>query len=905
MPKKLSADPQPVPMQLPFGGIDEQNSFTLGPKGVTPSAQNVWPNDSVTGRDRISRRPGLERALSSRLRTGSVQNISVSQVALDEVAGTGDCISIVGASATDKPRVYQYADGATAYTAGTAMVSSQTLGCTDEDNNFYVAAVTTSSIQVLKVSTTYSESWNVTVVGPSSANLVGIAAFGGTVYVYVMPASGSATSTHGIYRFNASTGAQRDVGPWLTSSGNSLVTVTGLSKAYQHIAITHGVLGVVGSDGTDLVLQQIDLATGVVARTTAVQAPLAHYPVKLCVDGGANFYVLTEAANAAANIIYKIDGSGTIVSGWPYTPGGTVRDMCYDPISYCLAIVGTGLGGGTDSMRLIDATNGTLTAGGQPQDGAGNAITDWYAVAADGIQIVSGNETVGTFRLRRSVASGNDLVRVVAPTVATANPVPIWQKATGSTVSVTLWIVCSGLLVTPTTSPMQSNRITRSAAVVAGSLYSFSLEDDTSTLITNAFTSPAAPVVWSALAASPPTTTDQPTSAIGRSFYFCDGSEYRTWNLSTNQVGTLVASANELPSDPNGNKCTIVEAWRGRLILFGLGADPQNAFACAQDDTTDWDYFREVYDPRQAWALANSPCGRCPDRIMGFVPYTNDTAIVLGNRSIWQLSGDPASGGRWDMISDITGGAWGRAWCTDPSGVIYFFGSQGSVWQMVPNQPPRRISGMIDTTRLYGLNLNEIIVQMAWDNRFKGIRIFISPIAKGAATHFWWEQEQNSWWPFVHANENHNPMAVCVADGDRSGERKLLIGTRDGFIATYGDTAQGDIGSKIDAWVDMPPIVAGGNLVYLDDLQVTMSKDSGPAEYTVRGAEAIEAAYNAEAQETGTLADGRNTSQAFRVSGHAIYVRLQSNEIATPWAVEQMTAVVRVKQGLVARRRFA
>ena len=907
---------QLIDVPMPWAGLDEQSGFARLKPNVTASALNVWPNDATTGRERISRRMGMKRAISSQFGVGSFQNISVAQVAVDEISGTGDAISVAGASGASKARVYGYAAGATDYTTGSNMVSSQTMGCTDEDNNFYVAAVAANQIQVLKVATTYVESWNVTIVGPSSANLVGIACVGGIVYVYVMPASGSAGALHGIYRLNASTGDKKESGPWLTSSGNNLVTVTGLSKAYQHICVTHGLLGVVGSDGTNLVLQQINLTTGVSARTTAIQSPLAHYPVKLVADAGGNFYVLTEAAGSAANKVYKIDEAGVIATNFPITFTGTIKDICYDPISYCIAVVGNAINGGTDSFQLWDATTGTKTAGGKPSEDVATPTATWAAVAADGIGTLVGSTTVGTFRLRQSSdATHYDLIRVVAPTAATPNPEPIWKLKTALTVTTdTLWVVASGLLVVPQESPMQSSRITRSVGVVAGSLYSFDLVANTKTLLSSTFASAAAPVVFSALALSPSTTLDQPTANIGRSYYFVDGTSYRTWNISTNQVGTFTATKGSLPQDPNGNKCTLIEFWRGRLLMAGLLSDPHEIFACRQDDVGDWNYTPSVYDPRQAWACSQEKCGRCPDRVMGIIPYTKDTFIALCNNSIHMMSGDPSAGGRWDMISDVTGGAWGRAWCKDPSGVIYFFGSRGAIWRMVPGQPPGRVSENIDTTRLFDLDLNDLIINMAWDERFRGIRVFISPRTDptDTTTHFWWESKSDqyqmpngSWWPFSFANANHNAVAVCVADGDNPSERTLLLGTRDGYLMTFDKDAKGDAGTAVNSYLKFGPIHNGGNRAVISDMQLYLSEDSGPANGSIFAGASIESAFLSTTAQVDDLeyTAGRSKSAGIRVGGHAQYIEIGYDALATPWAIEELKIVMEVNDDIPTWRR--
>lgn len=899
--------PQPIDIPLPFGGIDESTSFAKQRANMASAGQNVWPNDAVSGRDRISRRSGLAKYLPDQFAASSFQNISSSTVAINEIAGTGDMLSVAGASGSQKARIYGYAAGATQFTSANNLISAQTLGCTDDDNNFYVCAVAANQIQVVKISTAYSEVWNRVAVGPSSPNLCGIAAFDGVVYVYVMPTSGSAGATHGIYRFKAETGEQIGSGPWLTNAGNGLVTVTGLSVAYQMIAATAGVLGVVGSDGTNLVLQRINLGTGFVIGTTNIQAPLANYPCRLITNAGAEFYVLTEVAGAAANKIVKVHWSGSIPTGWPVTIGGTgAKDICYDPIGYQLVVVGSALGGGTDSMRIYNATTGINTSGGQP-----NSTSAWHAVAADGLGVDTSGVTTGCIRLRRSAASGTDIIRMRV----TASPYTVdWTVTSGlGVISDTLWVVCSGLLVTPTPAQMRSTRFTRSVGIVGGKLYRF--DTGTPALVASNFCDGSANVVFSALALSPPTAEALPTTTLGRTLYFTDGVGYPTYNVSTNQASTLTATAGELPRDPNANTCRCVESWRGRLLLFGMLNDMHNVFASAQDNPTDFDYAPAEYDPRQAWAAALAPCGRCPDAINGIIPYNDDVAIMLCDSSIWQMSGDPAAGGRWDNLSDVIGGAWGRAWCRDPHGAAYFMSNRGAIYRIAPNSQPVRLSEAIDNG-LWDINQTEVIVSMAWNEQYRGIDIWISPIdAEEDTTHYYWDARSDeyrmptgSWWPIKYANRNHNTVAICVLNGDLPEDRQVVMGSRDGFILTYSADAKTDAGTPIESYIRLGPIQADGFPVLLTDLMFTLGAESGDCTFSVRAGDCLEAAFNATPQVNGQqLAGGRNNSQAIRVKGHALYVDIGSHdeigEEQLPWSIESIKAVIDVKQSIEALRR--
>ena len=93
----------------------------------------------------------------------------------------------------------------------------------------------------------------------------------------------------------------------------------------------------------------------------------------------------------------------------------------------------------------------------------------------------------------------------------------------------------------------------------------------------------------------------------------------------------------------------------------------------------------------------NSDAGELGDIINCLIPYSDDILIFGGDAAIWLMRGDPMDGGQIDLLTDSVGMAWGRPWCRDPYGVIYFFGSRGGVYQLDPSgRAPTRISQAID-----------------------------------------------------------------------------------------------------------------------------------------------------------------------------------------------------------------
>src|SRR5581483_8833081 len=125
-------------------------------------------------------------------------------------------------------------------------------------------------------------------------------------------------------------------------------------------------------------------------------------------------------------------------------------------------------------------------------------------------------------------------------------------------------------------------------------------------------------------------------------------------------------------------------AWRNRMVLSGLPADPQDYFMSAAGDATDYDYNPAPSVETQAVAGNLTPAGLVPDTVTALVPYSDDVLIFGCDSHVYQMTGDPMAGGRIDLVSDGTGMAWGNAWCKAPDGTVYFMGSRGRVYQMAP-----------------------------------------------------------------------------------------------------------------------------------------------------------------------------------------------------------------------------
>ncbi len=383
--------------------------------------------------------------------------------------------------------------------------------------------------------------------------------------------------------------------------------------------------------------------------------------------------------------------------------------------------------------------------------------------------------------------------------------------------------------------------------------------------------------------------------------YFADGVNYKYYQPSTNSVLPWVASSGSLPVDTDGNAPRLICTWNGRTVLSGLPLDPQNWFMSAVGDPTNFNYNPSPTVETQAVAGNNSPAGHVGDIITGLVPYNDDVLIMLGDHTIWQMTGDPMAGGRIDRISDITGGAWGNAWCKTPNGGLYVFGSRGSVYFLnfsavatAEGNQLTRVSQAIDQ-QLGMLDMSSVVIRMTYDDRWQGLHVFISDLTGAASTHYYYDEGTQSWWTDQFANPLHNPFCALTYDGDLPQDRTVLMGGQDGWLRDWVDAALDDDGVIIESSVLVGPNAFKGGWEYLlNDIQADVDLTGGSVDWSVRAGYSAQVALTAAPLFTGTFGLGRNHSQAIRASGIACYVGLSRAVRELPWAIESLRGKITV-----------
>ena len=386
------------------------------------------------------------------------------------------------------------------------------------------------------------------------------------------------------------------------------------------------------------------------------------------------------------------------------------------------------------------------------------------------------------------------------------------------------------------------------------------------------------------------------SAVFGGNAYFCDGHNYVTW-FGAGRFPTLwAATSGDLPTDRTGRGANLAATWRGRIVLSGVVSEPRNWFMSALGDPLNWDYFPPVTLETQAVAGNNSDAGLSGDIINALIPYSDDLLLFGGDQTIWQMTGDPMSGGRLDLVADITGIAFGKAWCKDPFGTIYFFGSKGGVYRMFPGQKPEMLSHTAIAEPLQQIDVDNTIIRLAWNQRELGVHIFLTPLDLSVSTkHFFYDIRTDSWWRDSFTSSNHNPTAVAEVDGFTADDRHILLGVQDGGILKWDRDATTDNGKNIASHVFVGPIRASNPLssVRLEEIEGVLAAGSTGGEtidYSIHKGATAEEAVASPSFFSGKLSGNTRMVDRRRATGNKVYLKIFSNQHS--WAMENFSCIV-------------
>lgn len=384
--------------------------------------------------------------------------------------------------------------------------------------------------------------------------------------------------------------------------------------------------------------------------------------------------------------------------------------------------------------------------------------------------------------------------------------------------------------------------------------------------------------------------------------YWADGSRYFQYDPATDSVSRYLAtSQGGIPP-----RCRLMAVWRGRMVLARDDGAPGAWHMSREGDFYDWDQFASDYDSSQAFSATTSKAGRCPDSINTIVPYNDDVMWFGCDHSIWQLSGDPGNGGQFDLISDEVGMPWGRPWCKDDLGRIWFVGTKGGLYQYTGNQLVDVAAGKM-RKRLRDIDLSAYTVELVYNYEDDGVHIFVVPYANPGTLrdHFYYCKRTEAFYVDRFGRNSTDmlqPTCAHVVDGDDPNDRTIMLGCEDGRVRIWARDSTGNVprndqittttARAIDSYVLIGPLTQVGDqsAELVQEMTVVTSPNDGGCVYDFFATD--DPADLGSSKASGTLYAGRNATELVRVSGDSVYVRLRNARENETWAYEKGTYMV-------------
>ena len=366
--------------------------------------------------------------------------------------------------------------------------------------------------------------------------------------------------------------------------------------------------------------------------------------------------------------------------------------------------------------------------------------------------------------------------------------------------------------------------------------------------------------------------------------YFTDGRRYYKYDPRLDVVSYWTGdAAGKIPP-----RCRLVELWNGRVVVARAYDDPHGWHMSAQGNPADWDFFPIPSTATMAVSGVSSRAGAAPDMINGLISYSDDLLVFLCESSIWILRGDPAAGGQFDQVSNDVGGAFGRAWCRDPEGTIYFFSQKGAVYRMSGSGDAVSLTRASIDREMRDLDLSAYYVELAWNEEADGLHVLVFPYGSGgeAVENWFLQRGPDGWFKDTFDVPEVQPTAVYQLDADTAGARALLFGTQGGYILKYDRDAVSDDGEAIESNVVWGPFAPKGTRMRHRFYHPTfvLAADQGGADLAIYA--------NVEPSDTDSpvwsdiLIPGRNATLPMRATGEYVWLALSDRSSTTRWAVE-------------------
>ena len=868
---------------FPVSGLAEVTPFGDQEAGTSPDMNNVMPFDSK-GRLRGGRRPGLTKHCPDQINgTAAIQCIEkLSATHVKPVLGDGTAV-INGKTAASNGMAFKANDGSGTNTDVT-LVHTYLGSVFGPDGKCYVIEFTGTDVFLTRVLTDGTAETPVAIfvagAAVSSDQLYGLCADEDTIYVWY-ESIGVSTDTlgEGIMRLKQSDGSNRDSttgGIWIRAENDATniervfggVSGAGwdpIVTASHSCMVTYlGYLIVVGAPDlstapstNQLVVYVINTKTGIPDAVSDLGIDGSNsstergifYDLAIGLDGF--IYVLyhddADTVGNTVQYIRKLAVDGTAIWEIEHTAdpaSSSMKSICWVPDRNVLAVCGINVLGSGQTLAIIDPDSKGVIDYAKP-----SSISFWDCVRAT---------ADGTYILWRNSAT-NTVYGVDAAFSTT------WTSSdTGFTDQARISV---NAFYNSGTDEQGSTRYQKTLAISNGKL---KIVDTAGVAAPTAGDGPIFSTSQRVIYGAP----------FGVLCFFADGANHYYYDSVSNSVKDWAADVTfgALPEDTNGGFANI-ETWNRRLLVYGLDDDPNNYSFSAQGNPFDWKRQQGV-----AGAAINgtlSPAGRYPGKLVAAIPFNDDILIMAGDHSIRQMTLDPAVDSVLDTVSDTVGIAPGRAWCKSGggSGAIYFFGSNGGMYQLGLDREVVRISNRTIDDRFTDLDIPNTDIYLQWDRIRQGIWILIRPHTNDEATQYFFDIRTGAYFPLKFANADYNAVSSTILDLDNPKDAKVLIGGSDGYIRYLDDAVSQDDSTAFESHFVLGPWVSRsgpGYDIMMESLDVTIGTDSYLTAEVLSGPDPESVVSEGRTLHTAQCRDRRLNHSHPRIAGRAVALKLST-----------------------------
>ena len=375
----------------------------------------------------------------------------------------------------------------------------------------------------------------------------------------------------------------------------------------------------------------------------------------------------------------------------------------------------------------------------------------------------------------------------------------------------------------------------------------------------------------------------------GQKLYIADSTGTPSGRIYDPVAGTVSAWVADEGTLPDG--CPLISLYRDRIVL----ASGNDWFMSRQGNPAQWDFADDPNDSTRAVSGATSPqAGIIGDPITAIIPYTDDYFIFACEANMWVLRGDPALGGQIDNLSRTVGMVDQKAWCHGPRGEIFFLDRGGLyVLPAGATASPELLSEQLPT-RMQDIEKATYTVLLGYDDRRKGILIWIVHNTSVSPIHFWYDLPNKSFWP-MEVPGAFEPMSLCMYHATTATRNAVMFGGYDGYVRKFSDAAVDDDGTDISSYVFIGPFRLGDSDSegILEAISGVVAEDGGNVTWSIMIGDSAESVVSAAASATGEWVPGTNYVSRPRVRGVSCIVKLSNGTDAAPWGIESIQARLR------------